>query len=187
MKKSNSTIFYFISILLLSLGSYGETQDLNGVWKLNCDRGLRKEQVIENFTTVTTEFFHQDKYCNHESFRFKTSGTIQLTEANPTWIDFTYTQVELTVFIPDVVADFNLRQVCGFTDWAVGEAKVITGLQCALFNVNKATQIPKVGDLKYGIYKIENDRLYYGQMTQKTDGSSFEKRPTDYATEFLIK
>lgn len=154
---------------------------------MNCDRGLRKEQVIQGQAVTTTEFFHQDKECTQESFRFKTVGTLVFDNNEPSWIDFYYTAIDLTVFVPQVVADFNTRAVCGFQDWQVGTSKQITGLKCALFNVNKPTQIPTVGDLKFGIYKIEDGRLYYGQLTQEKNGSSAKKRPDMFAPEFFVK
>ena len=152
-----------------------------------CDRGLRKEQGIQGQVVSTTEFFHQDKDCLLESFRFKTVGTLAFDGNEPYWIDFTYTDIELTVFVSQVVADFNTRAVCGFQDWQISLPKKITGLKCALFNVNKPTQIPKVGDLKFGIYRISDSRLYYGQLTQEKNGSSSQKRPDMFAPQFFVR
>ncbi|MFZ3231261.1 MAG: hypothetical protein WA160_13720 [Pseudobdellovibrio sp.] len=154
---------------------------------MECSNGLRKEQIVTNFDVSTTEFFHHDKNCAKESFRFRTTGQIAFNDDHPNWINFTFASTELTVFVSEVIADFNKRSVCGFTNWIAAEAKVITGLKCALFNYNKDTQIPRVGDLKYGIYSVDNERLFYGQMTQEKDGSSAGKRPNSYSLEFLIR
>ncbi|MBC7465962.1 MAG: hypothetical protein H7256_08210 [Bdellovibrio sp.] len=186
----NSVVSQLNSILLflcLSPVCLALPSDLSGTWTMPCDRGLRKEQVIQDNIATTTEFFHQDKDCTQESFRFKTVGRLAFNANEPFWIDFTYSAVELTVFVPQVVSDFNMRSVCGFQDWQAGTAKVITGLKCALFNVNKPTQIPTVTDLKFGIYKIEEGHLYYGQLTQEKNGSSAEKRPDMFAPDYFVK
>lgn len=184
--------YIIYSVLLSCLGLTclaAGSNDLTGQWSSGCDRGLRKEQVIDQQqqSVTTTEYFYQDKTCTQESFRFKTTGTLYFDAAEPYWIDFSYTQVELTVFVPQVVADFNTRAVCGFQDWQAAAPKRITGLRCALFNVNKPTQIPVLGDLKFGIYKIEDGRLYYGQLTQEKNGSSKERRPDMFAPDYLVR
>lgn len=187
MKICNSTNLYFLLILLLSPVLFGQTLDLSGEWITPCDRGLRKTQVIDGDVATTTEFFHHDRFCNVESFRFKTAGTIKTFPNQPAWIDFAYSEIEITVFVKEVVEDFNARKVCGFTNWSVAMPQQITGLNCALFNMNKETKIPSAGDMKFGIYKIETDHLYYGQMTKEKDSSSPEKRPSEFSPDAFEK
>ncbi|MEQ1721977.1 MAG: hypothetical protein ABL930_02295 [Pseudobdellovibrio sp.] len=148
---------------------------------MSCQQGLKKEQIYEpNNRVSTTEFFHQDALCNDESFRFQTIGTIQYNGEDSRFIDFTYERINLSVFKQNVIDDFNKRKVCGFNDWKVSVPQNITGLKCAIFNYTKETQIPKHGDMKYGIYLVEENRLYYGQPSQILDGSTPSKRPTEF-------
>lgn len=162
-------------------------RNLQGSWAMKCDRGLHKQHQFNGNQSITTEFFHQDQECLKESFRFKTTGLYELSLENPDWMNFKYQQIELTVFVSAVVADFNDRVVCGLTNWKVGEPQVITGLPCALFNYNKPTQIPKAGEQKFGIYKIENNKLFFGQLTKETDGSTEQKRPKMFSPEAFEK
>jgi len=155
-----------------------------GLWVSPCQQGLLKIQsLLSPFQSKTTEQFHQDQACKQISFEFITSGDLSYPEKENT-IDFTYSEIQLIIHVEDVIKDFNQRAVCGFTDWKKSEARTITGLSCALFNMSKPTQIPFAGVIKYGIYKIENERLYFGLMTKENDGSSAERRPLSYDGRF---
>lgn len=157
---------------------------------MECQQGLKKEQLYESSAKVsTTEFFHQDAACKDESFRFQTIGHVIYSDENPTFIDFVYAQINLTVFKQHVIDDFNTRKVCGFSNWKNGEAQNITGLKCAIFNYSKETQIPKAGDYKYGIYSVEGNKLYYGQPSLEYDGSTPARRPIEFrrSIEFLFQ
>jgi len=153
-----------------------------------CDRGLSKTQdITADYSATTTESFFQDALCTQESFRFQTVGSLSFNSDESMWINFAYEKVALTLFVPEVVQDFNSRAVCGLTNWSVGVSQTITGLQCAMFNVNRPSQVPRVGDLKFGIYRIEDNQLYYGQLTLEKDGSTAEKRPNFFSPEFFIR
>ncbi|MNY70628.1 hypothetical protein D3C86_2088020 [compost metagenome] len=77
--------------------------------------------------------------------------------------------------------DFNTRQVCGFTDWALDTPKDITGMTCKLFEDWSALKAPREGEMRFGTYKIEQnkegDRLFFGRLTKDRDALSPEKRP----------
>ena len=161
--------------------------NLEGLWATDCNRGYKKKQLIKNQITTTTEYFYADKFCKTQSFEFTTIGPVQFDLNNPTWINFTYSDVWLSLFNQDIVDDFNARSVCGFNFWSTQTSYRITGLMCALYNINKPTQIAKSGDQKFGIYKIENDILYYGKLTQANDGSSPENRPVEYSPDTFKK
>lgn len=162
----------------------------SGLWALKCSQGLKKEQIYEsNGTVSTTEFFHQDAACGDESFRFQTIGQVTYSHQNPTFIDFMYEQINLTVFKQHVIDDFNTRHVCGHNNWKNAEPQNITGLKCAIFNYTKETQIPKAGDYKYGIYSVEGNKLYYGQPSLEYNGSTPTRRPVEFrrSIEFLFQ
>ena len=160
---------------------------LSGIWRTGCLQGISKQQGFTESRSQTTESFFQDKNCSLPAFQFVTNGEIQFPEQNSEFINFTYASVELTVYTQEVVADFNSRNVCGFSDWQTAQKKIITGLKCALFNAKKETQIAKVNDKKFGIYRLEQDKLYFGQLTREMDGSSPEKRPLKLNPEVYFK
>ncbi len=152
-----------------------------GTWVSSCQDGLSKLQIItKGNRSQTIEQFHQDRLCQQASFVFITSGSLSFPSESGPQIDFTYTQIQLIIHVEEVVRDFNTREVCGLSNWKKSEPQTITGLECTLFNVHKPTVIPRTGDTKFGIYKIENDLLYYGRLSKEHDSSTPEKRPTDY-------
>lgn len=169
-------LFYLIAGLIWAKSAFGTTLP-SGLWQIDCKNGLIKEQVVRGDSVVFTEKFYAAHECQQISFIFETSGQVAFTPEHDEWIDFTFERVSLTVFNPEAVQVLNRRKVCSSNDWVVGEPKEITGHWCALFNINKETQIPNTGDLKYGIFKIKENRLFYGQMTKELDGSTPSKRP----------
>lgn len=182
-------------VLILAPHIKSEAQITVGLWSTGCQNGLKKEQVYgHNNRVITTESFFQDKNCLDESFRFQTIGFVSYysTENYSTsenFIDFVYEEIFLTVFKQSMISDFNLRKVCGYNDWARTEAQNITGLKCAIFNLNRATKIPSAGETKYGIYLSNDGKLYYGQLTQVLNATSPQKRPNqiNFATEYFFK
>lgn len=169
----------FSGVFALSFASLAEIPD--GTWIYPCHDGLLKTQIISGgHFSVTIESFNQDKYCQKPSFEFITRGYVEYPSNSLQNIDFSYSEIQLIVYVEEVVADFNERQVCGSVNWKKSEPQTITGLKCALFNIHKETKIPDVGELKYGIYKIENDELFFGKLTAQNDSSTDKKRPIEY-------
>jgi hypothetical protein len=162
-----------------------QAQIAEGLWTTGCQNGLIKEQIYQNDNVSNREHFYQDKDCQRESFIFETIGSVQYTSTNTEFIDFTYETLTLEVFNTSLVADLNSRKVCGFDNWQTGQAKTITGLHCALFDVNNESAIPQKGDQKFGIYSVLEDKLYYGQLTLTNDGSTPQKRPQKLNTTFI--
>ena len=150
-----------------------------GQWSTACIQGrLNKAQFYqENGRINLIESYHQDVSCLDKSFRFETRGRIYYYTQQPLFIDFVYQEIYLTLYKQIAVDDFNARKVCGYNNWQAHLPQNILGLSCALFEINKEIQVPKFGDLKYGIFKIENGKLYYGQLSRNFDGSTFSKRP----------
>ena len=176
-------------VLAFSLPFICVAQIAPGLWSTGCQNGLKKEQIYgRNNRVFTNEGFYQDKDCTEESFRFQTIGLVSYYPSSEFFIDFLYEEIFLTVFKQNVVLDFNLRKVCGYTDWAASQAQNITGLQCAVFNLNRPTKIPSAGETKYGIFQSVEGKLYYGKLSQELNASSPEKRPNqiNFLTEYLF-
>lgn len=182
-----SKIILFVLTLATLINS--EAQIATGHWSTGCQNGLKKEQIYgNNNRVITTESFFQDKDCNDESFRFQTIGLVSYP-ATDGFIDFLYEEIFLTIFKQNVILDFNSRKVCGYSEWVATQAQNITGLKCAIFNLNRPTKIPSAGEIKYGIFQKNDHKLYYGQLTQALNATSPKKRPTqiNFATEYLLK
>ena len=175
-----------LPILLFSLGA--DAIIAPGFWSTDCLKGLKKEQTYFTKRVLTEEHFYKDSLCAKPAFRFSTDGRVEFPSEDQTYIDFVYASIFLTVYDEKSVDDFNNREVCGFKNWLPSMPMEITGRSCAIFSSSPA-KIPSAGDLRFGIYSIESDRLFYGKLNQQTDGSSAAKRPEVFnrATEYIFR
>ncbi len=169
------------ALALIPQLAYASLTPLEGEWQIPCESGLSKEQNFRNESSVTTESFHTDRDCQNLSFEFETTGFLRFPTENPIWIDFIYESVSLRLFNQEIIDDFNQRQVCGVSNWQRATKRNITGLKCALFNTHKESPMAAEGQQKFGIYKLQNDSLYFGEMTQANDGSNPLKRPVQFS------
>jgi hypothetical protein len=187
--KSVFIIFLLVSSLIIpnSLSATENKLSLDGVWQTVCSNGLQKTNILQNKSSKYQESFFKDKNCLNESFRFVTLSHFTFESINPNWLNFTYDQIELTIFNELIIKDFNSRNVCGVNTWRLSEPQNITGKACALFNINQASLMPKSGDIKYALFKIIDTRLYYGKLSKNEDGSTPEKRPTEFNINFFQK
>ncbi len=71
----------------------------------------------------------------------------------------------------------------------MNQKQEITGLMCAIFNSGSASKIPSAGEVRYGLYLIKNNFLYYGKMSRELDSSTPAKRPQeiDFTTEYTFQ
>ena len=161
----------------------------SGLWQTSCERGLFKKQIYINYFVSTEEHFHQNAGCSDLSFVFTTDGFVEFPANEKNFINFIYDKIFLSLHKEISVADFNARKVCGFDNWQLGERKEITGLKCALFNVNSEAQIPRAAQRRYGLYLVTEDTLYYGQLNQTYDGSTPSRRPQqiNHSTEYIFQ
>lgn len=175
-----------LPFLLFSLGAHAQISP--GLWSTECLKGLKKEQTYFAKTVLTEEHFYHDTLCTNPAFLFSTDGRVAFPTEDQTHIDFVFVSIFLTLYKEAIANDFNQREVCGLKTWEVLMPQNITGLQCALFSA-KPAQIPTAGDLRYGIFSVEGDKLYYGQLSQQTDGSAPNTRPKNFnrITEYIFQ
>lgn len=187
--KSGLIIFLLVSFLISTniLFANESTLSFDGLWQTACLNGLQKTNSIQNHSSQYQESFFKDKNCFNESFRFVTQSNFTFDSTHSNWVNFTFSEIQLTVFTNLIINDFNNRSVCGVNTWKLAEPQNITGKACALFNINQASLMPKAGDIKYAIYEIKDNRLYYGKLSKKEDGSTPDKRPTEFNLDFFQK
>ena len=53
-------------------------------------------------------------------------------------------------------------------------------MNCDFFNLGRNFPTPSSGQKKFGIYKIENAQLFFGQLTKDNDGSTEARRPLQF-------
>lgn len=182
-------IISVLSLAIFSFSAISEASIAPGLWSTGCVNGLKKEQTYNAKQVLTAEHFYQDAACQDESFLFETNGRVNYPADDPGFVDFVYVEIQLTLFKKAVVDDFNQRRVCGLSDWQLAVPQLITAKKCALFNYSKETQIPAAGDLRFGLYAIEENRLYYGQLSPAYDSSTPAKRPKtlNRTTEYIFQ
>lgn len=168
-----------LSLLLSGLLSYSQTSattPLEGIWVRPCYQGGMQIQMIEDNSDTANEIFYEDAQCRTPLLAFVNDGTFEIHDKQ---INFEFQKVSLVLHSDKVVADFNQRSVCGKTDWKKNSPAEITGLQCALFQEHKLVQVPRAGEMRFGIWQVKETKLFFGLLTRELNGSTPEKRPVD--------
>lgn len=170
----------FFAICLLSQESRALIQ--TGHWSTLCQNGVLREQLYTAHSVLTIENFFSDRICQVPAVIFETAGQIEYPATSTTGdifpINFTYSSIKINLKQQSLVSDFNTRNVCGFSDWAIGKAREISGLSCALFSENPSP-VPEQGQSRYGIYSQRGQSLFYGRMSTDYDSSTPAKRPQE--------
>lgn len=169
----------FGSLMAVSLPN-----ELVGRWIQPCQNKAVREEVLENNIAALTENYFVDAVCTEPLLTFRNEGGLVAQDGK---MDFSFTRVTLALHSQALVEDFNDRAVCGYQNWIAGWERDITGMTCALFNPNKPAQSPKVGDMRYGIYKVEDNKLFFGQLTLQNNAMTPETRPVTFDPRFYIK
>ena len=159
-------------------------QELEGRWIQPCQNKAVREEVLQNNTAALAENYYLDANCSEPLLTFRNEGGLRAEDGK---MDFSFTRVTIAVHSSALVGDFNDRAVCGYQNWIAGLERDITGMTCALFNPNKPALSPKVGDMRYGIYKVEENKLYFGQLTLQHNALTPENRPITFDPRFYIK
>lgn len=151
---------------------------LQGLWRQECaSRNTRTEHFHRSIVTLSESFFTDDQ-CRSPFIVFINEGIFTLPQAG--YMDFEFTSVRLLLKNPQLVEDFNQRQVCGFSDWQLDNEKEISGRHCEIFTIGSPHRIPSVGDTRYGIYHLQDDQLLFGRLTRGQNALTPEKRPTNF-------
>ena len=171
--------FVFGSLLAVSL-----PQELEGRWVQPCQNKAVREEVLANNSATLTENYYSDANCSDRLLTFRNEGGLVAQDGK---MDFSFTRVTIALHSSALVEDFNDRAVCGYQNWIAGLERDITGMSCALFNPNKPGRSPQVGDMRYGIYKVEDDKLYFGQLTLQHNALTRENRPVAFDPRFYLR
>jgi hypothetical protein len=173
-----------LTVLIAIFSNWAKASTLDGFWFRACQNGVVQTQEFSGAQNFADELFFEDANCTRPLMTFTNSGFSRYQGQN---IDFQFESVSLLVASDRMVMDYNNRKVCGKNDWQKNSRVVITGLQCALFQNNRLVQIPRKGDMRYGIWKVESTRLFFGRLSQQEDGTVPSKRPTQWDTRAYIK
>lgn len=160
-----------------------DRSDLNGTWVKACESagtlGFRRNRLT--FTNTTVQFradIHQnDSTCNNtadlEVRSNFTQTTPGFTAGQNSNVDATLQNIKAKFNTNTAATAANVANFCGFSDWAAGVEKDVTGRDCI-------EDLPDAGERFYQIVRLESEsRLFVGQVTDSQDGSSPGDRPTN--------
>lgn len=150
--------------------------NLNGVWVRPCNQGQMQIQFFEAEKNYSDDLFFQDQACQKPLMSFSYDGLYQLRTGE---MDYQFSRVSITVYSNELLQNFKTRKVCGFTNWSLNSPREITGLRCAFFS-EKEMQVPNNGEGRFGIWKVENRKLYFGKLTPSHPATSPETRPIEW-------
>lgn len=175
-------IFLFLSQFLWS--ATPKTQALQGHWVQPCQTQTIRAEVFAGTSVSLIERYNYRPDCSEPLMEIQNIGTFT-TEGRH--MDFTFERITITLWHDLMIQDFNGRSVCGFSDWKIGETRDVTGMYCALITGGKPVKISDPGSQRFGIYKIEKEKLYFGQLEPGHDALTPEKRPVHFDPRFYIK
>lgn len=167
-----------VALAALSLAS----SPLAGVWDAPCAVAHAQDHDYGLLDTVTMDDDHFERVSRaYNTTDCKTLGSvntlqgtykISADEAGLATFDLTLEHLIITPHDRWIVFFFNQATFCGFRDWASGQPKDVTGLQCG------DTRMPGRGDVFYDVYDLTADgTLYFGEVTDRYDRRAPGRRP----------
>lgn len=159
---------------------------LRGLWQTRCYEANGSYHVLEieihEDVWTTTDWTYADSRCRSVPvLEFQTLREVRLegTELNAT-VKMAY----LRPYTNDLAAKFNQKNLCEVHNWKRGRIIEVTGHACE--GLEEIAHDQKI----FSIFKAEgpkNNILYLGAPDTEHDGTSSEKRHTDYFSEVLIR
>lgn len=167
---------------------------LEGHWSQYCQNGALREEVFQGANVSLLEKKFSDPACTNLEVVTASAGTFESDtefhepDQSTFNMDFTFAAVKITLLSDRYVIYFIDHQMCGLKDWKKGEVREISGMQCAFVQGGLPIPVPKKGDMRYGIYKIDtNGRLYFGHLMHGYDGTSPQRRPYLLDARYFVK
>lgn len=170
-----------ILAILLSLSAHAGPA-LEGTWRQPCARGYQREERFEGAFVTYVERNFWDGSCTAPAVEILSRGAFEagepvLAPLGARAMDFTFASVSLRPRSVETAAAYNQRAVCGLSGWRVDEEQEITGRDCDFFGLGAKMRVPSAGDRKFGIFRLEGDELFFGQLSPERDGSAPSRRP----------
>lgn len=152
-----------------------EANALVGKWIQECQGGkLKLEDFSSNQDVTLVETYHSKANCETEVMSVRSIGTYVLDAAK---IDFTFSAVVVRLTSTSLAEKYSSLETCGIKQWTTEKDIEITGKKCDLFGFGKTYQVPFKGEVRYGIYGIYEDLLFFGALSKQYDATTPEKRP----------
>jgi hypothetical protein len=159
--------------------------DIQGLYQADCwsiqEEGLSVGRSInfEKETATQVQTIYGDLTCAQPAYSFTFQGPYSIAADGAA--DFTSASIQLTALDERIAASFAAAGLCGISNWEAGVAQEVAGLDCG------GTQIPAVNSVTYDRVKEVQGGLVFGAVTDEKDGTTLEKRPTDYDESTIFK
>jgi len=159
--------------------------DVQGLYQADCwsveEDGLSVGRSInfEKETATQLQTIYGDLTCAAPAYTFTFQGPYAIEAGGA--IDFTSASIQLTAVDDRIAASFAAARLCGIADWETGVAQEVAGLDCG------GTQIPAANSVTYDLVKEVEGGIVFGAATEDKDGSTLEKRPTEYDEATIFK
>lgn len=179
-KSMNLFWLLFFSSSLLKAGQGAAF--LEGHWAQGCAGRNFQTQLFRDGHVTTNENYFADTDCRLLLLRFQIRGLadISKTDLASGHIDYEFEETRVEVLSEELALHYNERAVCGWTDWKVSEPRRVDGLACDFFGWGQPVRSPSKGERRYGIWKIEQDRLHFGRLSPGADGTAPDRRPQSW-------
>lgn len=179
---------WFFSLLVASCAlmdhASARASSLEGEWRRPCENGVLRSELFAGAQVRFSERFHGDRACAHAMFELLMDGSFATRSGE---MDFLSTHSWARPLDQGLARRWSEQAVCGRSDWAAGVALEVTALSCDFFLLGTPMRVPPQGLARYGIWKIEDDRLYFGLVTRELDASSPERRPREWDPRFYLR
>jgi len=175
----------------------GSSANLIGTWLLSCQTSFTTSLVVDDTNYVATTSVYSDPAC--------TAGTEYYTEVYSstysigslftsdnglaaTQLNVEMVSIERTLHDAFWVQSYNAKSTCGYSDWALGVAKDITGRDCgtdvASCTSHGGSVCDAAGLVTYTSYGVDDSdtQLMFGYPTTGKDGTTAQKRMTNLLT-----
>lgn len=159
--------------------------EVQGLYQADCwsvqEEGLSVGRSVnfEKETATQVQTIYGDLTCAQAAYSFTFQGPVAIAEDGA--VDFTSASIQLTAIDARIAASFAAAKLCGIADWEAGVAKEVAGLDCG------GTQIPAANSVTYDRVKEVAGGIVFGAVTEDKDGSTLEKRPTEYDETTVFK
>lgn len=155
----------------------------DGTYRQACQEGYQREEIFRESEAIYVERNFADSDCVMPSLEVRSYGRLTYgaevkVPEDAAAIDFEFLRVTMQPNSESVARIYRNKNLCGLSNWGNGKELEITGRHCDLYGVGRFVPVPKVGDVRYGIFRVNADAsITFGALTPERNGSVPALRP----------
>jgi hypothetical protein len=153
---------------------------LQGTWQKPCYQQVLKKEVFQENTVSLVETNFMDQSCESPRLETISEGVFSIGERvflspEGNEMDFHFVKVKMRPLNFEMLSWMKEQSFCGISDWELGVFQEITGRICK-FPFGEIA-VPKAGEQRFGIFRLEENHLFFGELDPVKNGKSPESRP----------